>query len=293
MIKKSKLNAEMSPDHKSGRASQLGTMERIALRLDDVGASSKKYEIYSNHSWKVCGLSISANWLFLKYLNSFKCWGPYRELIVDEWFGIYDLLEKYGAKLTVAVTAAWVKSNGCLIPFPERFPEEATALKEGLDQGLIEIANHGLTHCVLKNNLFKPKWFSSNRSYHREFWDWLPYDVQKEHINRSQDILQGWFGTDIVTFVPPGNVFTDATLEIAQKYGLRYVSCSKPPKTDNDFVIISGKQVVPFHDRDIVINGIEWLREQLVKRQDKQFCFIGELGESIIMSANQAKLPES
>lgn len=257
----------------------------IALRLDDVGASTKKHEVYSNHVWKVGRPGISANWLFLKYLPVFKKWGPYREMTAQEWYVIYDLLETCDAKLTVAVTAAWAESEKNLIPFPMRFPEEAAALKEGSEQGLIELANHGLTHCVLKDNAFKPKWFSSNRRYHREFWDWIPHEIQEEHIRQSQDILQNWFDTEIVTFVPPGNVFIDATLETAQRYGLRYVSCSTPRRIHGQMVIIGDEQVLPFHDRDIVFNGVEWLRQLIANQEGKRFCFVRELGEEILASA--------
>lgn len=265
----------------------------LALRIDDIGASSKRYEVYSDWCWRKGPLRLDGNWLFLKHLPPFRKWGPYREITAQEWNAIYNLLEKSGAKLTVAVTAAWAESERRLIPFPVRFPKQAATLKEGLEQGLIEIANHGLTHCVLKDNAFKPKWFSSNRRYHREFWDWITLEIQEEHIRRSQDILQNWFDTEIATFVPPGNVFTDATLEIAQRYGLRYVSCNTPPRIYGQMVIIGDEQVVLFHDRDIVLNGVVWLRQLIDNQPGQQFCFVRELGERILTSATQIRLPDS
>ena len=75
--------------------------------------------------------------------------------------------------MTVAVTAAWAERSDRVTPFPERCPSAAVAFKEGVRRGLIEIANHGLTHCVLDRNLFRLHWFSSNRTYHREFWPWV------------------------------------------------------------------------------------------------------------------------
>jgi peptidoglycan/xylan/chitin deacetylase (PgdA/CDA1 family) len=256
----------------------------LALRIDDIGASSKRYEVYSDSLW--------GNWLFLKYLPPFKKWGPYREMRAKEWYEIYDLLKRYHAKLTVAVTATWAKSENQVIPFPIRFPEEARALREGVREGLIEIANHGLTHCVLKNNAFKPKWFSANRLYHREFWDWIPREIQEEHIRRSQEILQNWFATEIVTFVPPGSVFTDDTLEIAQQYGLRYVSCNTQSRILDRMVIVGDEDVVLFHDRDFVLNGVGWLREKVKSQRNKQFCFIWELGERLLTST-QTRLHKS
>jgi len=253
-----------------------------ALRLDDVGACSKRYEVYSDHAWKQGRLEISANWLFLKYLPPFKKWGPYREIRPNEWRDIQDSLERYRAKITVAVTAAWAESEDRIIPFPQKYPEEAAMLKEGVKRGLIEIANHGLTHCVLANNAFKPRWFAGNRQYHREFWDWIPYKTQENHIRRSQEILQTYFETEVVSFVPPGNVFTDVTLEIAERHGLRYVSCGMPQCIRNQIVIVGEDRVLPFHDRDIVLSGLSWLNQLLKDNVNNQFYFIKELGQMIL-----------
>ena len=65
----------------------------IALRMDDVGASTKKYEVYSK--------KIFGNFLFLKRLKYFKAWGPYRELNEFEWNDILKLLYNFNCKLTV------------------------------------------------------------------------------------------------------------------------------------------------------------------------------------------------
>lgn len=254
--------------------------KHVALRMDDVGASSKRYEIYSNKTWSLAGLRISGNWLFLKYLPGIRSWGPYRELRATEWRVILDLLEQHSAKLTVAVTAAWAESETRLIPFPERFPAEAAILKEGVHQGLIEIANHGLTHCVLKGNAFKPKLFEGNRRFHREFWDWLPLEWHQKHIRRSQRILQDYFETKIVSFVPPGNVFTEDTLRIAQRYGLRYVSCNTPPRSVDGIQVLGNQDVIAFHDRDLVLDGLAWLENVLLDHSGTKLVTIRELAEA-------------
>src|SRR3990172_2549317 len=117
--------------------------------------------------------------------------------------------------MSVAVTAAWVNLDGTLTPFDQRFPGEAEILRAGVKAGRIEIANHGLTHCVLKNYAFRPSLRYSNRKAHREFLETVPLAVQEDHIRRSQELLQQTFGVDIVTFVPPGNAFIEATLDLA------------------------------------------------------------------------------
>lgn len=251
----------------------------LALRMDDVGASSKRYEVYSDAHWRIGGLRISGDWLFLKYLPGIKSWGPYRELRAGEWRVILDLLEQHSAKLTVAVTAAWAESETQLTPFPERFPVQAAVLKEGAHQGLIEIANHGLTHCVLKDNAFKPKLFAGNRRFHREFWDWLPHEVHENHIRRAQAILQDYFEIAVVTFVPPGNVFTEDTLSIAERYGLRYVSCATQPRQTDGIQLLGNEGVFPFHDRELVLGGLSWLSDTLQAQSGKEFVTISELAQ--------------
>ena len=121
---------------------------------------------------------------FLKYLPWFKAWGPYDEMNDAQWQKVLDLLIKYSAKLTVGITASWVDKDGDLVPFPEKFPAQAHILKQGWKEGLLEIANHGLTHCVVGKHL--PRLFSSNRKYHREFWDWVPREIHFDHLENPR-----------------------------------------------------------------------------------------------------------
>lgn len=246
-------------------------MKKIVLRIDDIGASTKQYEVYSR-KWFGFG-----NFLFLKYLPYFKAWARYREMEAIEWFTIFDLLKKYNAKLTVGITATWVNYDGSHTIFYKKFPEEAEALKIGLREGIIEIANHGLTHCVVKDNLFRPKLFTSNRIYHREFWEWIERDVHFEHIKRSQEILQNFFQTDIVTLIPPGNVFCNYTIEAAKKYNLKYINCQTDDKKINGIKILSNKNVFAFHDKEIVEQGIQWFEKVLEKYKDYEYLFVKEL----------------
>jgi peptidoglycan/xylan/chitin deacetylase (PgdA/CDA1 family) len=256
--------------------------ELLALRLDDVGASSKKFEVYSEKNWQFGPVKMSANWLFLKYLPAYKSWGPYRELRATEWLEIQDLLENFAAKLTVAVTAAWVEAEGNLIPFPEKFPEEAAAIKAGVGQGLLEVANHGLTHCVVKDNLFRPKLFSSNRSFHREFGTLVSIADQDEHLRKSQQILEDWLGIAITTFVPPGNQFTEDTLPLVAKHGLSHLSANTPPQFDSRPIMLGNQNVMAFHDRDIVLGGSAWLRSLLERNEGRQFVFVSELAKQTV-----------
>lgn len=266
--------------------------EPLALRLDDVGACTKRYEIYSNESVGIGPLQVPANWLFLKYLPGLRGWGPYREMEPGEWEQVFALLDEHDAKLTVGVTAAWAEGEDELIPFPDRFPDEAATLKRGVEDGLLEVANHGLTHCVLEDDAFKPKLFDGNRNQHREFWDWIPEGVQRKHIEGAQAILEGFFETEVETFVPPGNVFTDATVRIARDNGLRYLSCQTPPRVQDGVAIVGDENVLPFHDREIVLEGVEWLEDVLERHRDRELCFVSELESTVLGNASAPAAPE-
>lgn len=246
-------------------------MKKIALRIDDIGASSKEFEVYSKR-WFGLG-----NMLFLKNLDYFKAWAKYREMEAKEWYKVIELLKKYNAKLTVGITATWVNFDGSCIEFDKKFPEEAKALKYGLEEGVLEIANHGLTHCVLKNNLFRPKLFTSNRTYHREFWEWLGKDLHFEHIKKAQEILQNYFSTKITTLIPPGNVYCDYTIEAAKEYGIKIINCKTIDKSIDKIEIVSNDKIFAFHDKEIIEFGVDWFENILKKYKDYQFKFVREL----------------
>lgn len=245
---------------------------RIALRIDDIGASTKVHERYCERRWLNFGV--------LRDRRLFGAWGPYREMTPGEWRAVFALLRDCRAKLTVAVTGAWVEEDGTLVPFPEKFPEEAAALREGLSEGLIEIAAHGLTHCVLENKRFLPRLWGSNRSFHREFWDWVPAATHRENVERALAILEGTFGRPIRSFVPPGNVYARATLEACRDRGVEVVNCNNPkifpegagPK------VFGNENVLAFHDRELVLYGVDWLRRKLAALPaGTEFRFVGEL----------------
>ena len=242
---------------------------KTALRIDDIGASSKQFEVYSK---RFKGLG---NVLFFKYLPWFRAWGPYREMTANEWEQVFDILQEFNAKLTVGITAAWVEKDGTIVPFPEKYPEQAAVLKKGAEKGLLEIANHGLTHCVVGKHL--PRMMFSNRKFHREFWQWLDDDIHQKHIRQSQQILQDYFQVKITTFVPPGNVYTNVTIEAAKKSGINLINCYTKSCTKNGMRILGEENVFAFHDRELILEGTDYLRNFLLKQPDTQYCFVKEL----------------
>jgi polysaccharide deacetylase len=256
-----------------------------ALRLDDVGAASKRFEIYGTTRLRLGRLRIPfpGNFLFLKYLPPIKRWGPYSELSAAAWEWILAELEGAGARMTVGVTAGWVEDTGRVTPFPLKFPEAAAVIRAGALRGTLEVANHGYTHCVLQDGMFRPRPFHGNRPFHREFYDWLPEAAHREHVNRAQGILQDYLGRPVVTFVPPGNVFTSVTLAAAAAAGLRFVSCLEPERwgAAEGLTFVGNGDVVAIHDRDLVLGGPARLRRLLAERAGAPFVTVREVGEQL------------
>ena len=255
----------------------------VALRLDDVGAASKQHEVYGITRIPLGPLALPfpGNLLFLKYLPPIKRWAPYPELTAGQWEEILDALAAAGARMTVAVTAGWVERDGRVVPFPAKFPAAARALRQGVEGGLVEIANHGYTHCVMEDRLFRPRFFSGNRPYHREFYDWLPDEVHRAHLGAAQDILGSWFGAAPETLVPPGNVLSPKTVAAAASLGIRFISRlgGAPAGAADGLTFVDDSRVVAFHDRDMVKGGIGYLRRQLDSYRGARFVTVRELGE--------------
>ena len=241
----------------------------IVFRMDDVGASTKEFNVYSNYRF--------GNFLFLKKIWPFKAWAPYKEINYKIWEEIFNFLYKYNFKMTLAVTASWVDGNNNKIPFPEKFPNESEIIKKAYNQNLIEIVNHGWTHCVVGEHL--PRRFSSVRKYHREFWDWIPFEIQYSHLKNAEKILHNWLGDKVKIFVPPGNVYSIQTLNALDAIGFQAINTSVIIKNNvNKIKMIDNTNVFSFHDRDVVVEGVKWLKEKiLLYKNDNRSSFLKEL----------------
>jgi len=234
----------------------------MIFRIDDIGASTKKYNQHSK-SFPFC--SVFNVW-FLKRMWPFKGWGPYNELTLQEWQDFLLVCAKNNIKPIVAITACWVEKNGKPISFPEKFPEQAQFLKQALQQGKIVIANHGLTHCVVGKHL--PKFFGSNRKFHREFWPWLADDIHEKHILKSQEILEKFFEKPIEIFVPPGNIWSVKTYEALKKTNIkkvianRYMADSEEDMQGIEFCD-DREGFFVFHDKDLKLKGTQWINNMM------------------------------
>ena len=244
----------------------------LRVRIDDIGASTKWYNQHGRKIFRFRGVPFFyfpiADWGFNKRLPGIAEWGPNDELTGAEWGSILKVFQTLGIKPIVAVTACWVDEKNQLIPFPEKFPDEAAALKVAAASGAIEIANHGLTHCIVGQHL--PRLSIGNRYYHREFYDWLPEETQVEHISRSQAILEQWCGQLVRIFVPPGNIWSWKTYlaikptHLKTVISARYMSDTDRPMDGVEF-ISDRSGFINLHDRELKLRSRNWLRKRLMR----------------------------
>jgi hypothetical protein len=243
-------------------------MNKITFRMDDVGASTKLYNIYSKKFF--------GNFFFLKKMSQFKAWGPYNEIEPNKWEEIFDYIGENNFKLTLAITASWVDEKSNLIPFYDKFPKQAKIISENLKHKFLEITNHGLTHCVVGKHL--PRLMSSSRKYHREFWDWLPYDLHYSNLDQSSTIFKNWLGYSPRILVPPGNVYSLKTINACEKLNFDMINSSTVIHNNSKIRIYNNDNVFAFHDRDIVLNGVEWLKQKYNERSfGYEFKFLKEI----------------
>jgi peptidoglycan/xylan/chitin deacetylase (PgdA/CDA1 family) len=220
------------------------------------------------------------NFLFLQYCPGIRRWGPYRELSAAEWHAILETLAGADARMTVAITAAWVERDGRLVPFPAKFPAAAAAVRDGVRAGRLEVANHGYTHCLLADRRFRPRLFAGNRQFHREFFDWLPESTHREHLRRAQVVLEDFFAVPVETLVPPGNLFSPKTLAAAAELGIRRVSCRDAGRfgpREGVALVDDADDVVALHDRDIVLGGLARFAALVAARPAGSFVTVRDL----------------
>jgi hypothetical protein len=159
----------------------------MSIRIDDLGASSKRYERWSHHSW--------ANFWPAYDRRLFGAWGPYRELSVDELEDICEVTSRARKTITLAITAYWVKRNGSLLAYNRKFPGQAAIIAHYARRGVVEVAAHGMTHCVPGQHLHK--WVGNNRYWHRDRAPWRA---------EAKRAIELWLDLPVTRFVEPGHI---------------------------------------------------------------------------------------
>lgn len=229
------------------------------LRIDDFFSNTRLFNQHAKTKrisiflLKKIPILFFANWFFFKRIKIVKGWAPFPEITTNQLLMISDLLEKFNCSATLAITATFADEKGKLIPFFEKYPEHSKIIKDGIHKKIFHIANHGLTHCVLNKKKYLPHIFSSNRKYHREFWSWIPYDIKKKHITKSNKLLEEYFNIKIDTFVPPGNVWCKETEEIITKEGINIlITDKKNIDVNKNKIKIINNNIIAIHTKDIV-----------------------------------------
>lgn len=244
----------------------------MRLRIDDIGASTKHFNQHGKKILRYKGVPFFyfpfANIGFFKRIPPFRGWAKYDELTAQEWKKILWVCEKFATVPIVAITASWVDENSNLIPFPQKFPEEAQFLKVAAQNKQIILANHGLTHCIVGKHL--PRFWRSNRETQREFWPEFDQKFHDDHILKSQKILEDFFEMPITIFVPPGNVWSFKTYQALKNTNIKtvisknYMQDSKVLMEGIEF-IDDQREFVNIHDRELKLFGEKWLTNILKK----------------------------
>lgn len=214
----------------------------IALRIDDFGASSKQYEVYSLTQWANVGP--------LKRLRPFKAWGPYPEMPASLLHSLLGEIERAGSRVTLGITACWVERDGRQVAYPTKFPLHAEVVKTWIGRGVVEVANHGLTHCRVGQH--RPKFWTGNRAAHREFTPDVSLAEASNHLLRSQQIFRGWLDKEPAVLIPPGRMFPAKFMDAARLAGLKV------------WTRFDDEKCLAFHDKDFLeSDGFARLRRAL------------------------------
>ena len=209
--------------------------------------------------------------------------GPLCRLTAPRWRAILDLLAETGAHLTVAVTATWVRTT-TLTPYARRFPMRRPRSAR-LERGAGRDRQPWSDALSVRDGAFRPRAFGSNRPFHREFYEFVPPDEQRAQHRPRPGPLADAFKTDVVTFVPPGNLLQPTTLELARDVGLRFASFRAPTSLDGPLPVIGDDRGVVFHDREVARQGPRWLRGVLSARRGVEVLQVKELGARLLHAA--------
>ncbi|MHA1705197.1 MAG: DUF2334 domain-containing protein [Promethearchaeota archaeon] len=157
-----------------------------------------------------------------------------RILKAEDYVKIMETLSKYGAKMSIFVTPAYIDGNGDIKSWREtdfkNLKQILEVLREGLRRGVFEIGCHGLTHLTIG---YKPlsliKRLFVKHKLTREFYDSkirreIPYDLQRTHIKEAVRLIEEYFDVRPVTFAPPAHVWDCSTERILVEMNIPYLS---------------------------------------------------------------------
>jgi peptidoglycan/xylan/chitin deacetylase (PgdA/CDA1 family) len=164
-----------------------------------------------------------------------------RALTPNAYVKIIDVLRKHKARLTCFITPACIFKDGRIRPWTETSYDEVKTilriLKEGMEEGIIEIGCHGLSHLTIG---YKPpsRWWARvvtllsmlglvKYNLAREFYDSkkkkeIPYTSQKKQLEESMNLIEEYFGFKPRAFVPPAHAWDNSTEKAIAEIGMPY-----------------------------------------------------------------------
>lgn len=129
------------------------------------------------------------------------------------YYQILPLFEKYNAKLTIGVVPIAMQQS---INKGEITSEDIDFIKKYIDNGVVEIAQHGFAHYAN---------YQTNRIT-SEFYE-VNYQKQYKEIKEGKEYLTFLFDENIKTFIPPWNAYDNNTLTALVNNGFNTISAAR------------------------------------------------------------------
>ena len=139
---------------------------------------------------------------------------------------IMDLFRDYGASITFGV----ISFSDDAASHPDLTIEKAQILKQGLNEGILDIALHGYSH--------------QENNEGSEFAG-LDYDSQLQRLADAKSFLEGMIDAPVTTFVPPWNTYDQNTLLALDSLGFSTISA----KMGEEVISTSSLKFLPFTSR--------------------------------------------
>lgn len=245
----------------------------MALRLDDPGASAKRY---------------LSEW-------------AHDDVSAEAWSSLWDALG--GGRLSAFCCPGWVTESGEVLPSRSANAAEWAHLDEGRARGCLDLECHGFTHLDTDTGA----WLAAadrytNRDWFREMWP--PRLVEEPSVDVQRAVVQRWQaacgpGTSLVA---PGEAWGLNTVTAARLQGLRLFNSWGICRLDMPVPTWSAGVGSPYldeadgawsscevpvvgywHDRDMAVSGPGWAPSQLDAWRDcgiKRFVAFADLARA-------------
>ena len=145
---------------------------------------------------------------------------------------VVRIVAKHGAKLSIGVIPNVVSGSPAYDPRDPQYmrlsacPEEMRVLKQAMETGCVEIAQHGWTHQKIDGQ-------------GTEFVG-LPLEAQRDMIERGRDEIETALNTNVDVFIPPFNSHDQNTLLALRDLG--FAAISSEARSSN---VVDGIHYVP------------------------------------------------